>query len=128
MKALIGCDFGGGASKATLLREDGTILATATCEYPTSYPYPGWAEQNPDDSLNACIQNIRRLLQHIDPADVVALALDGATHTAVLLDEKDRVIRPAIYWTDRRSTEEAAELESEYGSLLRSLSSWRVHV
>ena len=38
-----------------------------------------------------------------------ALALDGATHTAVLLDEKDEVIRPAIYWTDQRAVKEARE-------------------
>ena len=36
MKYLLGCDFGGGASKATLLREDGAVIATATHEYPTS--------------------------------------------------------------------------------------------
>ena len=44
MKYLLGCDFGGGASKATLLREDGAVIATATHEYPTSYPRAGWAE------------------------------------------------------------------------------------
>lgn len=38
MKYLIGVDFGGGSSKATLLREDGFIVATATKEYPTLYP------------------------------------------------------------------------------------------
>ncbi|NMA08933.1 MAG: xylulokinase [Clostridiales bacterium] len=112
MRYTIGCDFGGGASKATLLREDGVIAATATCEYPTSYPKPGWAEQDPDDSLRAFVQNVRELLSHVDPSDVVCVALDGATHTAVLLDEHDRVIRPAIYWTDRRSVREAEELKS----------------
>ena len=35
MKYLIGIDFGGGASKATLLCENGEITATATYEYDT---------------------------------------------------------------------------------------------
>ena len=120
MRYMIGCDFGGGASKATLLREDGSVIASVSREYPTHYPRPGWAEQDPDDSFRACAENIRALLaaSGVSPTDVAALALDGATHTAVLLDEADRVIRPAIYWTDQRSVEEAALLRREYGETL----------
>ena len=32
MRYLIGVDFGGGSSKATLLREDGAVVATAAQE------------------------------------------------------------------------------------------------
>lgn len=59
MKYLLGIDFGGGASKATLLCEDGTIFATANCEYKTSYPKPGYAEQNPADWIDATVTNIK---------------------------------------------------------------------
>ena len=120
MRYLIGCDFGGGASKATLLREDGHVIAAATREYPTHYPQPGWAEQDPDDSYRACTENIRELLavSGVRPEEIAALALDGATHTAVLLDEADRVIRPAIYWTDQRSSGEAARLRREHEDML----------
>ena len=120
MKYLLGCDFGGGASKATLLREDGAVAATATHEYPTSYPRAGWAEQDPDDSYRAFVDNVRELLctSGVRAADVAALCLDGATHTAVLLDENDRVIRPAIYWTDKRAGEEAAFLKEKYGEMI----------
>ena len=34
---LLGVDFGGGASKATLLREDGVVTAVNTVEYRTIY-------------------------------------------------------------------------------------------
>ena len=117
MKYLIGCDFGGGASKATLLREDGCVIAEASSEYETKYPHPGWAEQDPEDSLKAFLANVRSLLEQtgIDASQVAALALDGATHTAVLLDEKDEVIRPAIYWTDQRAVKEARELKENCG-------------
>ena len=36
MKYLLGIDFGGGASKATLLSEEGVICATNTTEYATN--------------------------------------------------------------------------------------------
>ena len=41
MKYVLGIDFGGGASKATLLSFEGKVIATNTVEYKTSYPKPG---------------------------------------------------------------------------------------
>ena len=38
MKYLLGIDFGGGASKATLIDTAGNIIADNTVEYPTLYP------------------------------------------------------------------------------------------
>lgn len=120
MKYLLGVDFGGSSSKATLLREDGVVAATASREYPTYYPENGWAEQDAEDSYNAACANIRELLEKtgVAPEDVAALALDAATHTAVLLGEDDRPVRRAIYWTDTRASTEAAQLKSEMGSAL----------
>ena len=62
MKYLVGVDFGGSSSKATLLGEDGHVYATASREYPTYYPQNGWAEQDIDDSYDAMVANIRELL------------------------------------------------------------------
>ena len=120
MKYLLGVDFGGSSSKATLLREDGVVAATASREYPTYYPENGWAEQDAEDSYNAACANIRELLEKtgVAPEDVAALALDAATHTAVLLGEDDRPVRRAIYWTDTRASAEAAQLKREMGPAL----------
>lgn len=49
MKYVLGIDFGGGASKATLLSQKGEIAATSTVEYKTYYPKNGWVEQEPMD-------------------------------------------------------------------------------
>ena len=118
MKYLLGVDFGGSSSKATLLGEDGKVYATASKEYPTYYPENGWAEQNPDDSYDALVSNIREILSTaaVAPEDVAALALDAATHTTVLLGEDDKPLRNAIYWTDTRSAPQAARLKKEMGS------------
>ena len=98
MKYMIGADFGGSSSKATLLGENGRVIATASCEYPTYYPHTGWAEQDPEDSWKAFVYNIRELLAKsgVSADDVAAIYLDAATHTAVLLDENDRPVRNAI--------------------------------
>ena len=110
MKYLVGVDFGGSSSKATLLGDDGRVYATASREYPTYYPQNGWAEQDIDDSYDAMAANIRELLSvsGVKPGDIAALALDAATHTAVLVGEDGRPVRRAIYWTDSRATDQAA--------------------
>ena len=117
MKYLLGVDFGGSSSKATLLGEDGRVYATASQEYPTYYPQNGWAEQEPEDSYQALVSNIREILKTsgVNPADIAAMALDAATHTAVLLGEDDKPVRRAIYWTDTRSAAQAAQLKKEIG-------------
>ena len=117
MKYLVGVDFGGSSSKATLLGEDGRVYATASREYPTYYPQNGWAEQDIDDSYDAMAANIRELLSvsGVKPGDIAALALDAATHTAVLVGEDGRPVRRAIYWTDSRATDQAAWLKKELG-------------
>ena len=124
MKYMIGVDFGGSSSKATLLGEDGRVAATASCEYPTYYPYSGWAEQDPEDSWKAFVYNVRELFAKsgVSPEDVAAISLDAATHTAVLLDENDRPVRNAIYWTDTRASAEAAELKAAYAQEIIGLS------
>ena len=54
MKYLLGIDFGGGASKATLIDTNGKIIAESTAEYPTYYP-KGGCEQRPEVWQNALV-------------------------------------------------------------------------
>ncbi len=117
MKYLLGIDFGGGASKATLLSEKGKIVATNTVEYPTLYPKSGWVEQNPDDWFDATKENIVQVLKKsgISADEIEAISLDAATHTAVLMDEDFNVLRPAIYWTDIRTVAEVNRLRENFG-------------
>ena len=120
MKYLLGIDFGGGASKATLLSTEGEVCASHTTEYPTYYPEPGYAEQLPSDWVKATAENISGILSEsgVNPEDIIAVSLDAATHTAVITDENFNVIRPAIYWTDTRSTKEVRFLKENYGEII----------
>ncbi len=120
MRYLLGIDFGGGASKATLLCEDGEITATHTTEYPTAYPQPGYAEQDPADWVKATCANIAGVLEKsgIAPSEIAAVSLDAATHTAVILDEDFNVVRPAIYWTDTRSKPQVQYLKENFGKVI----------
>lgn len=112
---VLGVDFGGGASKATLLNEQGKVVATATAEYPTHYGENGKAEQNPLDWYEAACKNIRSVLKGVRASEVKCVCFDAATHTAVLMDENGVPVCDSVYWTDTRSVREKKYLADNFG-------------
>jgi xylulokinase len=114
---LLGIDLGTGGCKISVLNCSGGLEASFSEDYATSHPQPGWAEQNPGDWYLALIACLKRLWTdgRVRPARIAALAFDGSTHNAALLDASMRPLRPVIMWTDQRSTAEAADLDREYG-------------
>ena len=112
---VLGVDFGGGASKATLMDERGKVIASASSEYPTFYGDGGKAEQNPLDWYAAACKNIRTLLEGRNPEEVACVCFDAATHTAVLLGKDKTPLCNAVYWTDTRSVKEKRYLAENFG-------------
>lgn len=119
-KYTLGVDFGGSSSKATLLQDTGRIVATSTMEYPSYFPFPNWYEQNADELFEAFIYNVKACLEksRIDPADILALSIDAATHMAVFCDENDRPIRNFIHWSDGRSGKQVRFLKENFPDVL----------
>ncbi len=117
MKYLLGIDFGGGASKATLIDTSGRIIAENSVEYPTLYPENNACEQNPSDWISALCENCNAIIEKakIDASDILTVALDSATHTSLLCDEDYKPLRNAIHWTDSRSRAEADALFESVG-------------
>ncbi len=120
MKYLLGIDFGGGASKAVLLSTEGIPVAEHTVEYPTLHPTPAACEQRPEDWIAALCENTAALLQKsgIAPADILAVAIDSATHTSLVCDGDCHPLRPAMHWTDTRSRQQANRLLAEQGEAI----------
>lgn len=117
MKYLLGIDFGGGASKATLIDTTGVIVAENTVEYETLFTEVGACEQNPADWINALCKNSMSVLSKsgIDSADILAVSIDSATHTSLVCDENMKPLRNAMFWTDTRSKKQADMLRENYG-------------
>ncbi len=117
MKYLLGIDFGGGASKATLIAESGALVAEHTVEYPTLHPEAGACEQDPADWIGALCENTKALLQKsgIDATAIAVVAIDSATHTSLVCDGAFQPLRPAMHWTDTRSRKQADRLREAYG-------------
>lgn len=104
MDLLIGADIGSSALKAVMVSPDGEVLGVAEHAYPMHRPHPGWAENDPDDWLRALAVVVPALLEQagITGEEVAGLCVVGQRDPVVLLDGGDRVLSPAIHWTDRR--------------------------
>jgi xylulokinase len=108
--ALVGLDVGTTGVKALAVSTSGEPVALAEEEYPLSTPQPGWAEQDPEDWRLAAERTLERL--GVEPAGI---GYSGQMHGLVCLDERDRVIRPAILWNDQRTAAECEEIEERVG-------------
>lgn len=120
MKYLLGIDFGGGASKATLINKSGKVIAEAAAEYETLYPEKGACEQAPKDWITALISNISSIIETsgIKAHDIICIAIDSATHSSLVCDKSFSPLRNAMHWTDTRSAPQAAMLKEKYGDFI----------
>ena len=116
MKYYIGIDLGTSAVKLILTDEDGAILRTVSKDYPLFQPRPHWSEQNPEDWWNAVCEGLCELTGGYDKAAVQGIGVGGQMHGLVMLDENDRVLRPAILWNDTRTGKETAFLNEKIGT------------
>ena len=95
------------------------MLASATEEHaPFASPQIGWAEQQPEDWWRACAIAIRRALSTASIAadEIACVGLSGQMHGAVMLDEQDRVVRPALIWCDVRTEKQCQDLTEKIGA------------
>lgn len=111
----IGVDLGTSSVKLLLMDEAGDIKSIVTREYPLFFPKPGWSEQNPEDWYTALVDGIKELTKDYDNQEVDGISFSGQMHGMVILDENDKVIRPAILWNDGRTQAECDYLNNEIG-------------
>ena len=108
----LGVDLGTSELKLLLLSEAHRIEAIASARLAVSRPAPRWSEQDPLAWWQALDTTMATLAAaHPDAmAAVRGIGLAGQMHGAVLLDEQDAVLRPAILWNDGRSALQCAAL------------------
>lgn len=102
-----------------VIDEMGKVFASATVEHEAfASPQIGWAEQSPDDWWRASAAAIRAVLSDgaVRPDEIGAVSFSGQMHGSVLLDEDDRVLRPALLWCDQRTEKQCFEITEKIGS------------
>lgn len=107
----LGIDLGTSSVKAVILDGAGAVRATASSPLSVSHPQPRWSEQDPQAWWSATEAAVTDVLKEVDARRVAAIGLSGQMHGATLLDDADRVLRPAILWNDGRADVECEALE-----------------
>ncbi|MCY3836842.1 MAG: xylulokinase [Anaerolineaceae bacterium] len=117
-EAYLGIDISTTAAKALLLDAAGRLIASASVAQELSQPQPGWSEQHPETWWNGVVGAIRKALQEgrVAGEQVCAIGLTGQMHGLVLLDERGKVLRPAILWNDQRTAEQCEEMKRRIGA------------
>jgi FGGY-family pentulose kinase len=113
---LMGVDFGTGSVRVGIFDSEGTPVAFHVVEYETHHPRPGWAEQYPDEWWSCLVASSRGAMakSRLSPEEIVGISVDATASTVLMIDEKDKPMRPAIMWMDVRAADQACRL-SETG-------------
>lgn len=117
MKYLLGIDIGTSTTKTALFTLDGAPVASKSVGYPLYQPQNGYAEQEPLDWWNACVEGIQGVLAlaNATGGDIAAIGLSGQMHGLVMLDKNGCVLRKSIIWCDQRTSEQCDRLNSLIG-------------
>ncbi len=111
----LGLDLGLSSLKLCLVDDAGHQHALTQLPLATQTPHPAYAEQNPLDWWHALDTALSGLKSELgDNMQLIrALSITAGAHIAVLCDEQDAPLRPAILWSDQR----AASLVPSLGAL-----------
>jgi ribulose kinase len=126
MGILLSLDLGTEGARVGAFTEGGRSLGSVHNAYGTTFPRPGWAEQNPVEWWTSCVAAARQLLSTEAcraAGPVVAVASSTTASTVAVVDETGVPLRPAILWMDSRASHQAdvtASFASEHGILARS--------
>ena len=112
-------DLGTSSIKAAFVDEAGTMVATATVEYPLQYPHRDWVECDVRvywESMRSAVRaaNARRLA--VGRTEVTAMSISCQGETVVCLDADSQPLRPAIVWLDNRADAEADVIGTRFGN------------
>jgi xylulokinase len=114
----LGLDVGTGGSRALLVDEAGVVRHSYTAAHQEmTMARPLWAEQHPDDWWRASQEAIRGVLKKASATgdSIRGVGLSGQMHGLVLLDDWNRVIRPALIWCDQRSQRQVDFINGKIG-------------
>lgn len=118
MRYFLGIDVSTTASKAIVIDESGSVVATHSVLHDSfSVPsQPLWSEQNPTNWWLAASSAIKKVLESVSTNNIECVSLTGQMQGLVLLDKNHQVLRPAILWNDQRSSSECDVIEQQLGS------------
>ena len=114
---IISHDLGTTGNKATLVSNDGSMVASVSVGYPADFGPGGKAEQDPHAWWAAMATANRELLERggIAASAIDAVSFSGQMMGVVPVDSAGDPVRPAIIWADTRSDAQTRTLVDRVG-------------
>ncbi len=115
---LIGIDIGTSACKVAIFDKNGTVVSSASGDYPVYYLHQGWAQQKPDEWWSAVCFAIQKCLKRgqISGDRIAGVGIDGQSWSAIAIDQEGNVLTDTPIWMDTRAQEICDRLNNEIGS------------
>ncbi|MDZ7649853.1 MAG: FGGY family carbohydrate kinase [Cytophagales bacterium] len=109
---VLAIDIGTTSTKALAVLSNGEVLGSHQRFYPTTYPKPGYAEQNPLQILEAVKEVVNDVLSHITETYTLnGICFSSAMHSLMAVAIDGKPLSPLIIWADTRSKVQAAHLK-----------------
>ncbi len=115
---LIGMDLGTTNVKAILLREDGTVVASASRANQLIFPGPSQVEQDANLWWSNAAEILRKITSAAGPeivASIKGICVSSQTVTMLPVDEEGTPLRNGLIWMDSRSAKELQFIKDELG-------------
>jgi gluconokinase len=108
LNSVLAIDIGTTSTKGLLITNYGVVLASHQVAYPTHYPRPHFAEQNPEEIFAAVVSVIQTIAAH---HEVTVISFSAAMHSIMAVNGEGKPLSPLIIWADTRSISQSQELE-----------------
>lgn len=111
---ILALDEGTSSARAALYDREGRRVAMETTQFATTYPQPGWVEQDANEIWVAQRKAARAVIAKagIASGEIAALGITNQRETAVVWDRRTgEPVAPAIVWQCRRTAERCSQLD-----------------
>ncbi|WP_353854182.1 gluconokinase [Bacillus sp. Bos-x628] len=114
-QAVIGLDIGTTSTKAVLFGSRGKVISKHSVHYDLIQPQPAWAEQDPEQIMEAVIASVRGALTKakFDAKHVIGVGMSTAMHSLIVMDQYGKALTNSIIWADNRSAEQAKRINTD---------------
>lgn len=123
MSYVLGLDLGTSSLKGLLVDRNGTVIGSASADYPLIHEMSGYSEQQPSEWIKACEKVFEQLSSSVADfkTKLEGISFSGQMHGLVLLDADGNILRPSILWNDVRNSLECDHINTQFGDEILSI-------
>ena len=110
MEYILTLDAGTTGIKCSAFSREGEALNSHAEDYPTRYPCPGWAQQEPETQVSAALRAIARVLCGLSPQDCAALVFTGTMNGCIPIGRDGLALYDNIIHSDLRAAPQCARI------------------